>query len=268
MESELPKVVQEKISYYREILSKLNDIIQNSRNQSFKSLEEESAFLKEEIAKNVEGVNILKLMREVVLNLGMRTSNPYNYQSYEDKSIAYNLTNDYAETKEIQFMKLLEEEWDVNNENNLPIYVLIFEKITEQFVMKLNTAISFSLKENELNKQYVEFNNSISLKNSLFFIKINNFQAIQNISEKIPIDAQFITFTGENGDGKTSILQAIGLGLYNSDSLSDEDRGNESSRVSIKYKDEDKFYTNNIFNNPNKPIEYQTKRTIKLIKKS
>jgi predicted ATP-binding protein involved in virulence len=256
MESELPKVVQEKIGYYRDILSKLNHIIAKSKKQSFKNLEEESKFLKEEISKNIKGGNILKLMREVVLNLGMMTNNPYNYQSYEDKSMAYNLINDYAETKEIEFMKLLEEEWDVNNKNNLPINRLILEKITDQFLVKLNTAIGFSLKENELNKRHVEFNNSIPLENSLFFIKINNFQAIQNVSEKIPIDAQFIVFTGENGDGKTSILQAIGLGLCSSDDLSDEDRGSVETHITLKYQEQDKFYTNDIFNNPEHPTKY------------
>ena len=38
MESELPKIVQEKISYYREILSKLNDIIVKSKEAVLKIL--------------------------------------------------------------------------------------------------------------------------------------------------------------------------------------------------------------------------------------
>ena len=44
---------------------------------------------------------------------------------------------------------------------------------------------------------------------------IKNFQCIKDIAiHQIPIDSQFIVFTGENGDGKTSILQALAIGLY------------------------------------------------------
>jgi len=46
-------------------------------------------------------------------------------------------------------------------------------------------------------------------------IKINNFQGIKNIHlENIPINTQWIFLTGENGFGKTSVLQAIVIGLF------------------------------------------------------
>lgn len=62
------------------------------------------------------------------------------------------------------------------------------------------------------------------LPNCLTYFRINDFQCIKHIEAfEIPTDTQFIVFTGENGDGKTSILQAIGLGLYHSADLPNND---------------------------------------------
>ncbi|WP_338763560.1 AAA family ATPase [Bernardetia sp. ABR2-2B] len=268
MESELPKIVQEKIAYYRRIIQKLNEITEKSKNQSFKNSEEESKFLKKEISKNLEGINILKLMREIVSDLIIMTQNPFNYQSYENKNIAYNITNDHAENDQIEFMRLMENAWDndINEKNSMLINIKIIEGIKQQFAVRLNKAIQYSLLENDKNKYYSKFQNFAPLEKSIFFIKINDFQAIQNISEEIPVDAQFVVLTGENGDGKTSILQAIGLGLYNPDELSDKDIGKENSRISIKYQEKDKFYTNYIFNNPKHPVKYAMRSSMKSLK--
>ncbi|MBK9458235.1 MAG: AAA family ATPase [Sphingobacteriales bacterium] len=69
-------------------------------------------------------------------------------------------------------------------------------------------------------KQLTTFSKQ-SLPNCLTYFRINNFQCIKHIEAfEIPTDTQFIVFTGENGDGKTSILQAIGLGMHHSADLS------------------------------------------------
>lgn len=75
---------------------------------------------------------------------------------------------------------------------------------------------------------------------------IKNYQCIYNLRiNSLPSDAQFIVFTGENGYGKTSILQAIAIGLCgNIDEQSNELLLNgENSAVSIS------LYQNNDFEN-------------------
>ncbi len=65
---------------------------------------------------------------------------------------------------------------------------------------------------------------------------IKNYQCIYNLRiDSLPSDSQFIVFTGENGYGKTSILQAITIGLYgNVDEQSNEVLLNsENSVISI-----------------------------------
>lgn len=45
-------------------------------------------------------------------------------------------------------------------------------------------------------------------------IHIKNFKGIQDLNLKLPIDSQWFFLTGENAIGKTSILQALAIGLY------------------------------------------------------
>ncbi len=66
-------------------------------------------------------------------------------------------------------------------------------------------------KENLLEETFVESKFDYCLK-SIF---INSFQSIKTLLiSDIPSDCQFIVFSGENGYGKTSILQAIAIGLF------------------------------------------------------
>lgn len=45
-------------------------------------------------------------------------------------------------------------------------------------------------------------------------LRIRNFRCLENIHiEHIPVDAQWVLLTGENADGKTSLLQALAIGL-------------------------------------------------------
>ena len=263
MESELPKIVQEKISYYREILSKLNSIIKECSRINFRSTKEESQFLKKKIIENFEDINLLKTIREMKFKLLVLTRNPYNYQPYEKINYSYNIINDNIDKKEVKVFEIIEKLW--SNDGKMPIDLQVVKMLATGFVSVLNEATELALSENKANKYYSTFN-SLHLLKSIFLIQISNFQAIQKILTPIPIDAQFIAFTGENGDGKTSILQAIGLGLYNSDDMSDEDRGNENSYISMRYQEKNKPYTNDILNNPRKPTEYATRHHMKELK--
>jgi len=72
--------------------------------------------------------------------------------------------------------------------------------------------------------------------------KISNYQGIDNIHlTDIPVDAQLIFLTGENGFGKTSILQAIVIGLFGNqdgDKLLDK---TEKIKSLIELNSQDKF---------------------------
>ena len=79
---------------------------------------------------------------------------------------------------------------------------------------------------------------------------IKNFQCIKEINiHQMPIDSQFIVFTGENGDGKTSILQALAIGLYgNIDEQSQYIFSNNPiTRIEVGYKNNGKESIYNSF---------------------
>ena len=50
---------------------------------------------------------------------------------------------------------------------------------------------------------------------SLQYISIKKYQSIQEVViDHVPNNAQFVVFAGENGEGKTALLQAIAIGAY------------------------------------------------------
>lgn len=56
---------------------------------------------------------------------------------------------------------------------------------------------------------------NISLPFCIKNIEITNYQYLEKIDiNDIPVDSKFIVLTGDNGEGKTSILQAIAIGIY------------------------------------------------------
>jgi predicted ATPase len=101
-----------------------------------------------------------------------------------------------------------------------------------------------------------------SLPYALRYFQIHQFQCIKNIAAELPSDAQFIVFTGENGDGKTSILQGLSMGFYNSRALTEEERGFPNSLIQVQYETEKGNIHNEICNNPNIPILYSLKDKI------
>ena len=71
-------------------------------------------------------------------------------------------------------------------------------------------------------------NSKIEPTYSLKSIEISNFKGIKEIHLKnLPREASWIFLTGENGYGKTSILQAISLGLY----FNDDQKAERSIRL-------------------------------------
>lgn len=80
-------------------------------------------------------------------------------------------------------------------------------------------------------------------------IKIEDYQGIKNIHiSEIPVDTQWIFLTGENGYGKTSVLQAITIGLFGN-----KDNGRIlDKKEEIQFLLEYKISSNNSIINTNK----------------
>ncbi len=84
-------------------------------------------------------------------------------------------------------------------------------------------------------------------------VLVENFKGIKHIQvSNIPVDAQWIFLTGENGYGKTSFLQAIVIGLIGKDDINflKEKRSEKNEAISIEYLYEGKSEINNL----NSPI--------------
>lgn len=69
-------------------------------------------------------------------------------------------------------------------------------------------------------------------------ISIDNYQILKSISiSNIPVDAQFIVFTGNNGEGKTSILQVIAIAVHRGkESVKDLINLNENFLIQVIFK--------------------------------
>ncbi len=91
-------------------------------------------------------------------------------------------------------------------------------------------------KPSEEIKQYED---AAELPYCLKQLKVVDYKSIKEILvERMPVDARFIFLTGENGSGKSSILQAIAIGLYGN-----EDRkhgkifcNRENSKIAVEVK--------------------------------
>ena len=89
------------------------------------------------------------------------------------------------------------------------------------------------------------------LPNYIIDFQIKNYQCVYDLRiDNLDSDAQFIVFTGENGYGKTSILQAIAIGLCgNIDEQSNELLlNNENSVIGVSLF-QNNGVTRQIFNN-------------------
>lgn len=116
-------------------------------------------------------------------------------------------SNDYSFSTDFKIKELV---YYVGESNVLIILLLIFS-ITNFFsiggfnILKNNKFKTKAIKK-EVNS---EFTNSTKNYNC----NIRNFQGIRKIQVNLPFDSSWIFFTGDNGYGKTNILQALARGL-------------------------------------------------------
>jgi len=66
---------------------------------------------------------------------------------------------------------------------------------------------------------------------------IKNFQCIRDSSlQNIPVDSSWIFITGENGDGKTALLQALAVGLLDNKDKEANRLLSENTEIEVEYK--------------------------------
>ncbi|MBF0294793.1 MAG: AAA family ATPase [Magnetococcales bacterium] len=74
-----------------------------------------------------------------------------------------------------------------------------------------------------------------SLPLTLRRIEIRGFQCIQSTGvADLPSDAPWIIITGDNGEGKTSVLQAMAIGLHGAEEAEMLLKGNPSARIGVE----------------------------------
>ncbi len=100
-------------------------------------------------------------------------------------------------------------------------------------------------------------------------LEVINYQGIKKLHiSNIPVDAQWIFLTGENGIGKTSILQSIVIALFGAE---DEDKKpldrKENIRTKIEFKDGDENRINILHNKFKKFINFVAYGPARLNKK-
>jgi len=79
-------------------------------------------------------------------------------------------------------------------------------------------------------------------------LKVQNFQGIKHAAiENLPVDTQWVFLVGENGFGKSTVLQSIMLGLHGS---KDDIIQNRNSRIQVEYKSEKENFINDCWHNP------------------
>lgn len=101
------------------------------------------------------------------------------------------------------------------NEDAFKDYAKIVIRYLKEALQWLN---GFEDKLKEVTTKKVDLETIIKRKGVIQYalqsLNINNFQCIQKASvEDIPISSKFIFITGENGDGKTTVLKAIAVTL-------------------------------------------------------
>ncbi len=91
------------------------------------------------------------------------------------------------------------------------------KSIMEWFNLFINDYSKWRKTKNDDNKNnedvfFDEKNNPLPV--CLKHLRVENYQSIKQIEiTNIPVDSQFIVLTGDNGEGKTAILQAIAIGM-------------------------------------------------------
>jgi len=77
---------------------------------------------------------------------------------------------------------------------------------------------------------------------------VKNYQGIIDTGiQNMPVDAKWIFITGENGYGKTSILQAILMGLYGTKDKETDLLSNSDCNIAIEFKNQNQNIINHTF---------------------
>lgn len=76
-------------------------------------------------------------------------------------------------------------------------------------------------------------------------LSVSNFQGIKRATiENLPVDTRWVFLVGENGFGKSTILQSIVLGLHGSKDGAYDYNPDSGSRIKVEYKSEDQNLLN------------------------
>ena len=141
-------------------------------------------------------------------------------------------------------------------ENYISVLIEVFPTIIGYNTIPMDLSKLFEIEEeDELTPEPNTFESKDKiLPYSLKQLKVKDFQGVNQEGtsiDEIPVDAQWIFLVGENGFGKTTILQSIFLGLNgimddNTNLLDDK-----NSSIKVEYKSLDGSVINNIRDNKN-----------------
>ncbi|REA63750.1 hypothetical protein DSL64_04795 [Dyadobacter luteus] len=82
-------------------------------------------------------------------------------------------------------------------------------------------------------------------------LSVSNFQGIKRATiENLPVDTRWVFLVGENGFGKSTILQSIVLGLHGTKDGSYDYAPDSNSRIKVEYKSETQNLINDFKINP------------------
>lgn len=154
---------------------------------------------------------------------------------------------------------------DTINENSIRIYSSKNEDYKVHFE-EVNYYLSFALnlyrdvtKQNLINyssddRSFANYYHTLPY--ALKQLKIQNYHSITNIHlENLNIDAQWIFLFGENGFGKTSILQAIALGLLANSKETENINIEKTTKIGIEFINDYANQRNNLNDNTKYPVE-------------
>ncbi len=149
-------------------------------------------------------------------------------------------------------------------------YILVISETTKEFVLIMNESsinlignnlkrppIKPLIEDNyalyeyfEIQKDYKTENkyfdkNNIKLPYCIKSLRVDNYQELNKVEIKnIPIDTKWIFVTGENGYGKTSLLQSIVIGFLGNED--DKSIINKTSEIILEYRNKDENIVNKI----------------------
>lgn len=174
-----------------------------------------------------------------------------------DESTFLNYLNSFINNDKVIIDDFLRNTLDRINEPDYELledeYSSKFGFIAEEQFYKLINRVETERNSIEREKKTKLFT-SDPMPISITSIDIENFQGINELFvEEIPDNTKWIFLTGENGFGKTSLLQAISLGL-----TSYEDNKKylgSGSKITIGYSDEGKYIQNSVTSNYNEDFK-------------